>query len=337
MISRLPGVIFAGAILTALACIDADADDCKLARIASLDFTENGVIVIPVSLEGTSVRMALDTGAPLSAVDPIVADNLHLIQRRIVQGALYDAAGESFSYIALPHDLAMGDMHANDVKMAVWPSPMGKGDQRIGGTIAVDLLRHFDVDIDFSAHRLGLFSQDHCPGKVVYWTSGDVAVVPMHVVNTGHIILPVKLDGTPFDAMLDTGSTFSSLSQEAADNTFHLAPNSPQMAKIGENAGPGGVPLYRHTFKTLEIEGISISNPAIAIFENLTRARQAPQLGSRIGEADESGGNTDLVLGLQELHHFHVYIAYKEQKLYLTSASVPPPAAPPAPVAAAAH
>ncbi|MGH6875918.1 MAG: retropepsin-like aspartic protease, partial [Rhizomicrobium sp.] len=164
----------------------AAADDCKLVRIASMDFTENGSIIVPVSIEGTSVRMALDTGAPVSAVDPNVAHNLHLVQHRIMQGLFTNIAGATVTYVAVLHDLGLGDMHTSGVYLLVWHSPM-TNNGRIGGTLAADLLRHYDVDLDFGTHKLGLFSQDHCPGKVVYWASGGVAVVPMHVVNSGHI------------------------------------------------------------------------------------------------------------------------------------------------------
>src|ERR1700722_2211960 len=231
MISRFARSLVACSIFTAIVSATANAEDCRLQRIASLDFTENGSIVIPVSLEGTSVRMALDTGSPLSAVDPVVANNLHLVERRVMQGFMYDVAGEPVAYIAIPRDLGLGDMHASGVNLIVWPSPIGGGDNRLGGTIAADLLRHYDIDIDFGAHKLGLFSQDHCPGKVVYWTSGDVVVAPMHLVNSGHIILPVTLDGQPFDALLDTGSTFSFISLETASNKFHLTPASPDVTK----------------------------------------------------------------------------------------------------------
>jgi predicted aspartyl protease len=327
MMCRSAGALLASAFFAGMVSAAANADDCKLQRVAALDFTEDGAIVVPVSLEGTSVQMILDTGSMLSAVDPIVANNLHLIQRRIMQGMAFDVAGESMNYIAIPHDVGLGDMHANNVKLFVWPSPLRGGNGRIGGLLAADYLRHYDVDIDFGSHKLSLFSQDHCPGKVVYWTSGAVAVVPMHVVNSGHIIVPVKVDEQPFDAVLDTGSTFSFISQETATNKFHLTPDSPDMTKIGGNKAPGGVPLYRHIFKNLEFEGISIGNPAITIFENVGKSREAPHLGSRISDNNESGGYTDLTLGLNELHHLHLYIAYKEQNLYISPATVPAVAA----------
>ncbi|MGH6889186.1 MAG: aspartyl protease family protein [Rhizomicrobium sp.] len=299
----------------------ASADDCKLARIASFDFAENGAIIVPVSINGTSVQMAFDTGAPLSAIDPNVANNLALPQRRIMQGVVYNEAGQPFSYIATVHDFGLGTAHASNLEFLVWPSPISTSMQ-IGGTLAADLLRHYDVDIDFGAHKLNLFSQDHCPGRVVYWTSDNVAVVPVHVVESGHVIVPVTLDGQSFDAVLDTGSTFSSLSQEAAYNTFRLSPGSPDMTNIGD-IGPGKVPVYRHTFKSLALDGLSIGNPAISIFEVGAKVHAPTHLGSRIADYDERGGNTDFVLGLNELRHLHLYIAYKEQKLYITPAVSP--------------
>ncbi|HEY6578350.1 MAG TPA: aspartyl protease family protein, partial [Rhizomicrobium sp.] len=183
----------------------------------------------------------------------------------------------------------------------------------------------FDVDIDFAAKKLNLFSQDHCAGKVVYWAADAVTVVPMHVVNSGHIMVPVTLDGHGFDAMLDTGSSHTHLSQESARNIFGLAPDSAGMAKVGD-FGPGGkTAVYRHSFGALALQGITIGNPGVYIFEDLLRTgmAQTPHLGSRLTDVDVSDGVTDMILGMSELQNLHVYIAYKEQKLYISSASSP--------------
>lgn len=301
---------------------NAIADDCKLGRTASFDFTEQGGgIVVPVSLDGTRVPLALDTGSPISAVDPEVAKKLGLIEKRMFQG-MYNMKGEVFTYLAVVHDLGVGDNHGSDVKMVVWPSPMSR-DGSVAGVLGADLLRHYDIDIDFGAHKLNLFSQDHCPGRVVYWTSGPVAVVPVHVVNSGHIILPVTLDGHELDAILDLGSTHSLVSMAFAHNLFGLSDRSPGMEKTGEIYGAVQTPVYRYRFKSLGFEGLAINNPAIYIWDNLMEysATQAPPIGSRLNDLHEVEGHTNFTLGLNELNHLHVYIAYKEQKLYISPAS----------------
>jgi predicted aspartyl protease len=302
---------------------NAGADDCKLIRFTSVDFTDSGSVIVPVSLENQQVPMAIDTGSPISAVDPVVAKKLGLIEERIAEDFLYNLAGESFTYVALPHDFGLGDMHSKWEGLVVWPSRMTH-EGSIGGTISADILRHYDIDIDFGSHKLNVFSQDHCPGKVVYWTSDNVAVVPVHVLYPdGHIIVPVTLDGNSFHAVLDTGSSESFLSQEAAPNTFGLDPTSPGMSKISDHGGPGGVAVYHHSFKNLGFEGVSVGNPTISIFDNMAQNHEAgaSHLGSRFSSL--SGQEYQLTLGLNELRHLHLYIAYKEQKLYITPATAP--------------
>jgi len=313
-------------IACALAAIfhgsNAVADECKLMRLASLDFIDQGSILVSVSLEGKNVPMVVDTGSPASAIDPVVAKELAIPERRMMEGAFYNLSGESFTYLAMPHDFGLGDMHSNQEALLVWPSPMS-GDGHVGGLIAADLLRHYDADMDFGSHKFNLFSQDHCSGKVVYWTSENVAVVPVHVNNNGHIIVPVTLDDHSFDAVLDTGSTLTFLSLKAAQASFGLGSASPDMIKIGDHAGPGGVPLYRHTFKSLGLEGIAISSPTVGLFDNQAETHETLQhhTGSRFSSL--GGEEYELTLGLNELRHFHLYIAYKEQKLYITPATAP--------------
>lgn len=326
MTLRVTRTLIACAFAMTFVASNAVADDCKLVRLASLDFEDDGSILVPVSLEGKKVPMAVDTGASASAVDPIVAKNLGIPERRMMEGAYYSLSGNSFTFMAMPHDFGLGDMHSNEEAFLVWPMPMSQ-DGRIGGLVASDILRHYDLDIDFGSHKVGIFSQDHCPGKVVYWTSEDVAVVPVHVMYRGnydgHIIVPVTLDGHAFDAELDTGSTSSLLTLKAAQASLGLGPTSPDVVKVGDRAGPGGVPLYRHTFESLGLEGIAISHPIVGLFDNQLQSQETLQhgTGSRFGSL--GGEEYEFTLGLNELRHLHVYIAYKEQKLYITPASAP--------------
>lgn len=302
------------------------ADDCKLYQLGAVDMTEtkDAALVIPVSIEGTPTTMAIDTGSPLTAIDPDAATSLHLITKRIMQGMMFTSTGQSFTYMATLHTFDIGQMHAEGVKILVWPSKMWD-DPKIAGTAGADLLRNYDVDLDIDAKKFKLFSQDHCPGKVVYWPNSAVAVVPIHVVNSGHIIVPVVLDGHPLDALLDTGASVSILSLETAEGTFGLHPNTPDLTASGQFNG--SVPVYRHTFKSLQLEGISIPNPTLFVWDDQTKygMQQHPDTGSRLSDVTEENGRAELTLGMRELRHLHIYIAYKEQKMYITSAA--PPAA----------
>jgi predicted aspartyl protease len=315
-------------LVSAFALDPAHAQTCKLVRIASLDMTvADGGILVPVSIEGNTRLMIVDTGSPLSAVQPAAAASLKLITHRLYEGQIFASNGLAFTDMAVVHSLGIGDLKAADVRFLVWPYQI-INDPRIAGTLGADFLRHYDIELDFAAKKLNLFSQDHCPGKVVYWTTGPVAVVPMHVVQSGHIIVPVTLDGHNLDAVFDTGAFGTILTLEAAENDFGLTPNTPELALV-PHSGKNGAPFYQHVFKSLVLDGIAINNPTVYVREDLMKygMDQHVGTGSRLGSNDEESGMTDLTLGMRELQHLHIYIAYKEQRLYITAASPPPGAA----------
>jgi hypothetical protein len=76
-----------------------------------------------------------------------------------------------------------------------------------------------------------------------------------------------------------------------------------------------------------------MGNPSIDIFQY---NEKSPHLGSHLGAPEKSVGNTDMIVGLSELRHLHIYIAYKEETLYLSPAVTSAPAGTPA-TSAPAH
>ena len=69
-----------------------------------------------------------------------------------------------------------------------------------------------------------------------------------------------------------------------------------------------------------------MTNPAIILMPDLVTQRlPARRTGSLTREADR--GLPDLILGMSVLGKTHMYVAYKEKKVYITAAE--PPAPPP--------
>jgi hypothetical protein len=63
-----------------------------------------------------------------------------------------------------------------------------------------------------------------------------------------------------------------------------------------------------------------VSNLNVAILPDFLRNKSGgPQLGSRLGGGSAHEQVPDMLIGMNVLRHLHVYIAYKEQKLYITS------------------
>ena len=110
----------------------------------------------------------------------------------------------------------------------------------------------------------------------------------------------MTLDGHRVQAMLDTGAAQTALSMDAAERIFGLKTRAAS-----------------HRFKTLSFEGVTINNPEIALADNITRAPMS-QMG-KLPSTDMKRDAPDLLLGMSTLKQLHVYIAYKEEMLYITT------------------
>jgi hypothetical protein len=196
----------------------------------------------------------------------------------------------------------------------------------VAGLLAPNLLHDYDVDIDFSTMKLSLYSQNHCESEAVNWPGG-IAVLPMHLDSNDHIQIPVQLDGHNVSAILDTGATRSVLDVELAKSTFGLTPGDADTPEVGRLMRSPQSKTYSHRFKSLALGGIAIADPAVRLIPDLMRNRiKDPHAnlegGSRLTKTTEKPGFGDMILGMNVIQEWHIYIAYKEQKLYLTRSPV---------------
>jgi hypothetical protein len=310
----------------------ARAEDCGLRLVASVDVKfENGSLspLLPVTLNGHATYMLLDTGSVFSMISAKTADALSLPRKQsAVQ--IFDVARDSSSeYVTTA--LTLGRLTTDHFDLVIEPQSMRIGRSPLDeGIIGPDILSRFDVDVDFGTDKLNFISPEHCDGKVVYWPASAIAVVPMTVFESGHIAIPVKLDGKAQYAMVDTGASGSTLTTDVAENQYDLKLGSEDTPTEGALQGHTSQTIYRHVFKTLEFEGVTITNPRIAIIPDPTRslveAAATPRVGTRIASASRDETKINMLIGMNVLRHLHIYIAYKERNLYITPAgSVPSP------------
>jgi hypothetical protein len=199
------------------------------------------------------------------------------------------------------------------------------------GVIGADMLTNVDADFDFGAKKLNLISQNHCDGKVVYWPAPTLAVIPFHFDKGGHIVFPLRLDDKRVNAMLDTGAYNTVLNLTVARRTFNVDTNAPDLKKVGELQGGFTADVYRKQFKAITLDGVTVVNPEIDLLPDMTSNPARPTLGPGSLIRDTEAGLPDVILGMNVLSKLHVYIAYKEAKLYITAAGAQPAAPAPQP------
>jgi predicted aspartyl protease len=275
----------------------ASAPECPLTQLASLKFDTmpDGRIAIPVTVEDHPLSFMVDTGGITPTINWEQAKNFGLAVKQTSR-RLVGVAGSSMNAYVILNSFSVGGLHGKGLPMYIEERGLHGAD----GTFAPDMLKGYDVDIDFAHGTFNLFSQDHCPGKVVYWTKTGYVVVRMDLARNGHVRVPVTIDGKKIMATLDTGAVMSLIGMKAAAD-LGIEKNTPGLKLIGD---ANGYQAYTYPFHWLDFGGVSVANPHIAITtDNFTKG-----LGS------------DLILGVGVLRQLHLYIAYDEEKLYITAA-----------------
>jgi predicted aspartyl protease len=301
------------------------AADCgQLGRVATLDLKPSAGSrpIVSAMIGDTPVDLLIDTGGVFSALNPWAVRTLNL--RTFETAAqMTDIAGQTSNHgVRLP-PLTLGRLRQEGLNFMVLPEADGpNAPHTIAGVLAPNILMNLDLDFDFGAHKLNLISQNHCDGKVLYWAAPAVAIVPFRAEAGGHVSFPVTLNGKRVTGILDTGASDTLLNLTVAQQTYDIDVNAPDVERRGAN-------FYRKRFDTLAIEGVTVSAPMITLIPDRLKvtAEQRP-LGSLIRDTDY--GLPDLILGMSVLSKLHVYIAYKEHKVYITAANPEPATVPPA-------
>lgn len=313
-------------VLMALVCLSpgmARAAECqlKIVNTVPIQLSENGRrVFVSVAINGTQKKFLLDTGGDVTQISPEAAEELKL---PITSGGikLLDLYGNASNKAASVDSFVLGRLGDRHTTL---PISTFHGENAFAGLLAADYMGEYDTELDFTGGKMNYFSQDHCPGKVVYWPSAAIAVVPMHFMNR-HLILNVTLDGHTFRAIVDTGAPGTTLFASEAQRVFGLN-------------GADADKSFEHTFEKLSFEGLEVGSPHITIIPDKTGSKDPNNgyvTGSLVRRVDDHDSSDPVMLiGMNILSKLHLYIAFGENKIYITPAAAPPASPQATPVAA---
>jgi predicted aspartyl protease len=222
-------------------------------------------------------------------------------------------AGQVLDTVAIVERFGFADFTPSKVEFMLHPERDMTGSFRgeFAGTMAPNMLRSYDIEIDFAAAKLNLFKPSKCV-QSAYWSRGHSAALRMETDRGGHILFPMLLDGKRVRAALDTGMSTTTLDLETARREFGVDTSASHVDNVGSLTGDHRGTIYNVTLRSLATEDgqINVSNPRLNLMPDLTSV--------------VSSDRPQLILGLSTLKRLHVYIAYTRGMLFLTAASGPP-------------
>lgn len=297
----------------------AEPKDCHLKRHASLDLAEDPTgLVIPVIIEGSEERMVLEAGDWASYIAERDAHRLSLHVRPLPRGVdvqNVDARNNTVQLqaMAIAKRFAFGNIALSGASFYVVPNKTVAAN--VIGSVGMNMFANFDIEIDIANRKFNLYSPEHCPSSVVYW-SARYDSVPIRVGKLGELYFPMVLNGKAIEATLATDLAVTTLTTDVTRWLFGFDANS---ADIETSADADGRTTARYRAMQLRAEGLDVLNAKI---ELVKRPADYCHITSRSGATGYEGcsGVHPLRLGLNVLRKLHVYVATKEKILYFTLA-----------------
>ena len=298
------------------------APGCTIPRIGEVSLGKVGALrSVPSMIDGHPVNLVLDTGSSDVAISAATAKRLDLPASQ--DGTMLISWGLGGFAKAKPvwtHDFEIAgfDMRNQKVGLA-WLGPEDK-DDTVDGLLGAGYLSAFDIDIDFARDRLTLYGSRHCTKGFVPW-SMPFESVPMTLDPEGEIQVPVTIDGHPLTAMLDTGASLTVLTPTGArllGLSAEALAHAPDVHV--ETADGRGATVRPHRFDRLDIGHQTWHQPVLAV-QMSDRTHDVAQ--EALAARKLLGPEPVLILGVDFLKQYEVWISYGENQIFL--APVTPP------------
>jgi hypothetical protein len=176
-----------------------------------------------------------------------------------------------------------------------------------------------DVEFDLAHNAVRLFRATDCDGvSLAYWTTDAPGVVEIAAVHEAQpqILLTVRINDTPVEALLDSGASASILGRRDAA-AAGLTPTTPGVVAVGKGIGLGAreVDTWVGPIRTFTIGNETIRDTAI-FFGDLWKGATYTDFASHLQR--NAIERQPMLLGTDFLRAHRVLVAHSQRKLYFT-------------------
>ena len=280
---------------------------CTIAPVAFMDisFLHHAVPVFDAAINGRPVRMLIDSGAGISALTPNAAEAADLPRFGGHEMRVSGLGGTFFAPMVTVRNFRIGNANGFVLHFVVTPifgawQPFSDAARNaVAGIFGADILRNYDVDLDFPDHHVLLLKVTGC-GDAAPWAGARP--IRFDLIGNGQIIFPITVEGRPMQALLDTGSSLNQMPASLFRDSG-LEATGPEHVGSGTGHGIGGR-TYRsdvYRFRTASIGGVAVDGPIFTI-------------------GGESPAGDYALVGERFIRQHEIYISYQTRTLYIRPA-----------------
>jgi predicted aspartyl protease len=286
------------------------ASQCKLVRIEEWPVRlVHSHLMIDGVINGKKIGIVLDTGAERSMIFRASAMRLDLPRHWYAGERVLGIGGTSQVEYAHVAEFRIGEASRNEWDLTVAGEHAEEG---VDFLLGDDFFQVFDVEFDLAHNAVRLFQPQDCDRvSLAYWTKTDAAnEVWIEPVNNARpkIFLPVRINGQPVRAMLDSGASSSLLNK----STAAAAGVTPETPGVSATAGANGIgkniaAAWIGPFRSFAIGNEIIRDTTIRFADMWPGVRFEVQQQQPM-----------MLLGADFLRAHRVLVAHSQRKLYFT-------------------
>lgn len=299
------------------------ADGCLLERVAevAMPITKSGQVVVPVEINGKHVKMAIDTTSSITSIYSGAITALNLKPANTLRGGRVHVGATAVTQTVDIRPFTLANLRWKLVTALVYPLkkefPPLLSEDDVVGSIGMEMIEGVDIELDFGASKMRLYSQKHCPGNVVYWST-NFDVLPLQKDSIGDTYIIMLANGKPVAASIATMTPLSIMEEDAAKKVLGLDRSS---AGIEATGGGDGCTFCGSI--TLKAQGLEIDHARVRIVKTVSPTCHLSEANPMDTAAHyDCGGAFPLQLGMNVLSQLHLYFATRERNVYFTDANL---------------
>ncbi len=309
--------------------------DCSLKMFDSIDIVVGDDVYVPVEIDGHAGVMSLSLESGISYLDESTVGTLGLKKSLSPVEATIDKkkATQMGGFKALrvgKVNFGKGRFLINRGKEKEAPAGLPNF-----GSLGTEVFKGVDFELDLSRNKLNLFSQDHCPGRVVYWAD-EWGTAPLMAGEFGTIYFPVELEGLKVETTFAPSEELTRLKTDVTRRLYGFDKTSPGVET--EPSPDDSEPMAHFRAMELTARGMSVRNSRIRLTDPPDKTCSLSTSGRKGAGAGYQGCHNiyPMALGRNVLSKLRLYFATQEKMLYFTIADATratkaPAAASPAP------
>ncbi len=251
-------------LLLLSACAGGPPAACRLEKLAELPVrTLGNVPVLLAQINGRDAILVVDTGSDATVLTRTAARRLGVAEpaeRRRLTGA----GGPADVGVARLDTLGLGGVVIPGARALLGDAPAPPLD----GVLGIDVMVGFEVELDVPRGRMALYRARPCPDARPGWDGPYAQLGVQQQAGSGHMFVPVELDGQPLRGMLDSGASRSTLSlQTAGEAGLRGRRLAALPSGRGQAMNAEGIVVRLAPFRSLRVGADVLEAPVLAIVD----------------------------------------------------------------------